>query len=47
MASQVARIGKAFGMQVVAWSENLNLSEADKLGVLPMSKEDLFNSKIN
>ena len=42
IGSQVARIGKAFGMQVVAWSENLNLSEADKLGVLPMSKEELF-----
>ena len=42
IGSQVARIGKAFGMQVVAWSENLNLSEADKLRVLPMSKEELF-----
>ena len=42
IGTQVARIGKAFGMQVVAWSENLNLSEADKLGVLPMSKEELF-----
>ena len=42
IGSQVASIGKAFGMQVVAWSENLNLSEADKLGVLPMSKEELF-----
>ena len=42
IGSQVARIGKAFGMQVVAWSENLNLSEADKLGVLPMSKEELL-----
>ena len=42
IGSQVARIGKAFGMQVVAWSENLNLSEANKLGVLPMSKEELI-----
>ena len=42
IGSQVARIGKAFGMQVVAWSENLNLSEANKLGVLPMSKEELL-----
>ena len=42
IGSQVARIGKAFGMQVVAWSENLNLSEADKLGVLPMSNEELL-----
>ena len=29
-------------MQVVAWSENLNLTEANKLGVLPMSKEELL-----
>ena len=42
IGSQVARIGKAFGMQVVAWSENLNLSHANKLGVLPISKEELF-----
>ena len=42
IGSQVAKIGKAFGMQVVAWSENLNLSEANKLGVLPMGKEELI-----
>ena len=42
IGSQVAKVGKAFGMQVVAWSENLNLSEANKLGVLPMSKEELI-----
>ena len=42
IGSQVATIGKAFGMQVVAWSENLNLSDANKLGVLPMSKEELL-----
>ena len=42
IGSQVAKIGKAFGMQVVAWSENLNLSEANKLGVLPMSKDELL-----
>ena len=42
IGSQVAKIGKAFGMQVVAWSENLNLTEANKLGVLPISKDELF-----
>jgi phosphoglycerate dehydrogenase-like enzyme len=41
---QVAQIGKAFGMDVAAWSENLNLSKANELGVLPMSKEDLLKS---
>ncbi len=44
IGSQVAKIGKAFGMQVVSWSENLNLSEANKLGVLPMSKEELLKN---
>ncbi len=42
IGSQVAKIGKAFDMQVVAWSENLNLSYANELGVLPMSKEELL-----
>ena len=42
VGSQVAKIGKAFGMQVVAWSENLNLSHAKELGVLPTNKEDLI-----
>ncbi len=47
IGSQVAKIGKAFGMQVVTWSENLNLSHANELGVLPMSKEELLkNSNI-
>ena len=44
IGSQVAKIGQAFGMEVCAWSENLNLSEANKLSVLPMSKEDLFKT---
>jgi len=42
IGSQVAKIGKAFGMQVVAWSENLSLSIANEIGVLPMSKEELL-----
>jgi len=44
IGSQVAKIGKAFGMQVVAWSENLNLSYANELGVLSMSKEELLKN---
>ena len=44
IGSQVATIGKAFGMEVSAWSENLNLTRANELGVLPMSKEDLLKS---
>ena len=44
IGSQVAKIGKAFGMEVVAWSENLNLSHANELGVLPISKEELLKN---
>ena len=44
VGSQVAKVGIAFGMQVVAWSENLNLSHANELGVLPMNKEDLIKT---
>ena len=44
IGKQVAKIGQAFGMEVSAWSENLNLSDANKLNVLPMSKEDLLKT---
>jgi len=44
IGSQVAKVAKAFGMEVCAWSENLDLTHANKLGVLPMSKEDLFKN---
>jgi len=44
VGSQVAKIGKAFGMHVMAWSENLNLDTCKELDVLPCSKEDLFQN---
>jgi D-3-phosphoglycerate dehydrogenase len=44
VGSQVAKIGKAFGMQVMAWSENLNLDTCKELDVLPSSKEDLIKN---
>ena len=44
IGTQVAKVAKAFGMEVCAWSENLNLSNANKIGVLPMSKEDLLKN---
>ena len=44
VGSQVAKIAKAFGMQVVAWSENLDLNQCKKLDVLPISKEDLLKT---
>ena len=44
IGTQVSKVAKAFGMEVCAWSENLNLSHANELGVLPMSKEDLLKN---
>ena len=47
IGTQMAKIAQGFGMQVSAWSENLDLTHANKIGVLPMSKEDLIaNSDI-
>ena len=44
VGSQVAKIGKAFGMQVMAWSENLDLDKCKELDVLPCSKDDLISN---
>ena len=44
IGSQVAKVGKIFGMQVIAWSENLNLDKCKELDVLPSSKEDLLSN---
>ena len=44
VGSQVAKIGKAFGMQVMVWSENLSLDKCKELDVLPCSKEDLIKN---
>ena len=44
IGTQVAKVAKAFGMEVCAWSENLNLTHANEIGALPMSKEDLLKN---
>jgi len=44
VGSQVAKIAKAFGMQVIAWSENLDLNKCKELDVLPVTKEDLLKT---
>ena len=44
IGTQVAKVAKAFGMEVCAWSENLNLTHANEIGVLPMTKEDLLRT---
>ncbi|MDA9709573.1 D-2-hydroxyacid dehydrogenase family protein [Candidatus Pelagibacter sp.] len=44
VGSQVAKIAKAFDMQVMSWSENLDLNKCNELGVLPSTKEDLIKN---
>ncbi len=44
LGSQVASVGKAFGMSVVAWSQNLTRERTESLGVeLASSKEELLD----
>jgi phosphoglycerate dehydrogenase-like enzyme len=42
LGSEVARIGLAFGMDVVAWSQNLQPEHATELGVRAVAKDELF-----
>lgn len=44
LGTQVATIGKAFGMDVVAWSQNLTAERAAEAGVRFVSKTALFES---
>jgi len=44
VGSQVAKIGKVFVMEIMAWSENLDLDTCKEIGVLPCSKEDLLQN---
>ena len=44
VGSQVAKIAKVFGMEVMAWSENLSLDRCKELNVLPVSKDDLIQN---
>jgi phosphoglycerate dehydrogenase-like enzyme len=42
LGTDVAKIGKAFGMHVIAWSQNLTRDSTDPLGVELVSKQSLF-----
>jgi phosphoglycerate dehydrogenase-like enzyme len=42
LGSQVARIGQAFGMTTIAWSQNLTPEKAAEHGVRAVTKEQLF-----
>ncbi|MFF2226497.1 D-2-hydroxyacid dehydrogenase family protein [Streptomyces globisporus] len=45
IGARVAQVGLAFGMDVVAWSQNLTKERTDEVGVgLAASKEDLLGS---
>lgn len=43
IGARVAAIGKAFGMECAAWSQNLTREKADAAGVALVSKEQLFS----
>ena len=42
LGTYVAKLGLAFGMDVIAWSSNLDTEQADRLGVRAVSKAELF-----
>ncbi len=42
LGSAVARIGQAFGMHVIAWSQNLTADRAAQVGVELVTKDELF-----
>ena len=44
VGSKVASIAKAFGMEIVAWSENLDLNKCKELSVLPVTKDHLIEN---
>jgi phosphoglycerate dehydrogenase-like enzyme len=44
IGSEVARIGLAFGMNVIAWSQNLTADKAQACGARLVSKEELFRT---
>ena len=44
IGTRVARIGEAFGMKVVAWSQNLTAAAAEEAGATLVTKDELFAS---
>jgi phosphoglycerate dehydrogenase-like enzyme len=43
LGSRVAKVGLAFGMEVIAWSQNLTQERAEQAGVTLVSKDELFS----
>ncbi len=44
IGSEVARIGLAFGMNLIAWSQNLTSEKAQSCGARLVSKDELFRT---
>ena len=44
LGTRIANIAKAFGMNVIAWSQNLTPEKCQEAGVTYASKEDLFRT---
>jgi len=44
LGARAAGVGKAFGMKVVAWSQNLTAERCKEVGAELVSKEDLFRN---
>ncbi|WP_437638163.1 D-2-hydroxyacid dehydrogenase family protein [Sorangium sp. So ce854] len=44
LGGQVARVGSAFGMEVIAWSQNLTAERAAEVGARLTTKDELFGS---
>jgi len=44
LGAQVAAIGQAFGMDVIAWSQHLDPDHARSLGVRPVTKDELMST---
>jgi phosphoglycerate dehydrogenase-like enzyme len=44
LGSHMAGVGKAFGMTVVAWSQNLTQKRAEQFGAVLVTKDELFST---
>jgi len=44
IGAKIAQIAQAFGMKIVAWSQNLTHESAEKHGAILVSKEELFRT---
>ena len=47
LGSQVAKLGLTIGMEVIAWSSNLEAAQASAIDVTAVSKTELFSSSPN